>query len=111
MHAALVFFRTAASTCSDAFSLPDALPILLSADFTMAAALFEKKAAASPEVAWKAAAAKILAAQWPKAVEAFAKSLPRSEEHTSELQSPVHLVCCLLLEKKKCRVFSTTGSH
>src|SRR6267154_4127048 len=29
------------------------------------------------------------------------KSPPRSEEHTSELQSPVHLVCRLLLEKKK----------
>src|SRR5690348_18116817 len=27
----------------------------------------------------------------------------RSEEHTSELQSPVHLVCRLLLEKKKYR--------
>src|SRR5690348_18026886 len=25
----------------------------------------------------------------------------RSEEHTSELQSPVHIVCRLLLEKKK----------
>src|SRR5438876_6116016 len=25
----------------------------------------------------------------------------RSEEHTSELQSPVHLVCRLLLEKKR----------
>src|SRR5690348_17500107 len=28
-------------------------------------------------------------------------SARRSEEHTSELQSPVHLVCRLLLEKKK----------
>src|SRR5690348_17557279 len=28
-------------------------------------------------------------------------ALYRSEEHTSELQSPVHLVCRLLLEKKK----------
>src|SRR2546426_5984912 len=29
---------------------------------------------------------------------------PRSEEHTSELQSPCNLVCRLLLEKKKnCR--------
>src|SRR5438876_1690142 len=28
-------------------------------------------------------------------------SIARSEEHTSELQSPVHLVCRLLLEKKK----------
>src|SRR5690348_18449253 len=32
-------------------------------------------------------------ASWPSSV--------RSEEHTSELQSPVHLVCRLLLEKKK----------
>src|SRR5690348_17634774 len=31
---------------------------------------------------------------WPRAP-------GRSEEHTSELQSPVHLVCRLLLEKKK----------
>src|SRR5258708_19894927 len=29
------------------------------------------------------------------------KSWRRSEEHTSELQSPDHLVCRLLLEKKK----------
>src|SRR5690348_17641638 len=29
----------------------------------------------------------------------------RSEEHTSELQSPVHLVCRLLLEKKKTIAF------
>src|SRR5437762_4834073 len=28
-------------------------------------------------------------------------SLVRSEEHTSELQSPMYLVCRLLLEKKK----------
>src|SRR5438876_3283728 len=35
----------------------------------------------------------------------------RSEEHTSELQSPVHLVCRLLLEKKKIdiRAASTTN--
>src|SRR5690348_17547484 len=37
----------------------------------------------------------------------------RSEEHTSELQSPVHLVCRLLLEKKKntineCTITQTT---
>src|SRR2546429_2563973 len=29
------------------------------------------------------------------------KSIKRSEEHTSELQSRLHLVCRLLLEKKK----------
>src|SRR5256885_11080913 len=32
---------------------------------------------------------------------AFDISLRRSEEHTSELQSPCNLVCRLLLEKKK----------
>src|SRR5690348_17409686 len=36
----------------------------------------------------------------------------RSEEHTSELQSPVHLVCRLLLEKKKIeRNRSTVGEE
>src|SRR5258708_26429867 len=33
---------------------------------------------------------------------------PRSEEHTSELQSPDHLVCRLLLEKKKINNHNTT---
>src|SRR5690348_17413433 len=33
--------------------------------------------------------------------ESAARLPRRSEEHTSELQSPVHLVCRLLLEKKK----------
>src|SRR5258708_17721667 len=33
----------------------------------------------------------------------------RSEEHTSELQSPDHLVCRLLLEKKKNKVDSKTS--
>src|ERR1022692_255904 len=31
----------------------------------------------------------------------FGSGAPRSEEHTSELQSPCNLVCRLLLEKKK----------
>src|SRR5437762_7846988 len=41
---------------------------------------------------------------WIRALErkinAFARSPARSEEHTSELQSPMYLVCRLLLEKK-----------
>src|SRR3712207_8674874 len=36
-----------------------------------------------------------------------ADAVPRSEEHTSELQSRQYLVCRLLLEKKK----KTTRSH
>src|SRR5690348_17516680 len=36
-----------------------------------------------------------------------APGMARSEEHTSELQSPVHLVCRLLLEKKNQRTHTT----
>src|SRR2546429_4960764 len=35
----------------------------------------------------------------------------RSEEHTSELQSRLHLVCRLLLEKKKKPTCSLTSVH
>src|SRR2546422_5339672 len=35
----------------------------------------------------------------------------RSEEHTSELQSRLHLVCRLLLEKKKKNISHTYVSH
>src|SRR2546429_6131320 len=35
----------------------------------------------------------------------------RSEEHTSELQSRLHLVCRLLLEKKKNRSSLTLGAR
>src|SRR5690348_18119322 len=38
---------------------------------------------------------------WTRNIRSGAASNARSEEHTSELQSPVHLVCRLLLEKKK----------
>src|SRR5438552_13132965 len=38
------------------------------------------------------------------------RGLVRSEEHTSELQSPDHLVCRLLLEKKK-KTKTRTISH
>src|ERR1039457_7673274 len=35
----------------------------------------------------------------------------RSEEHTSELQSPCNLVCRLLLEKKKQKIQNHTSDH
>src|SRR2546426_4692506 len=37
----------------------------------------------------------------PDADRDLGKGIERSEEHTSELQSPCNLVCRLLLEKKK----------
>src|SRR5256885_9774825 len=39
-------------------------------------------------------------AHWLLSVQVM-PTAPRSEEHTSELQSPCNLVCRLLLEKKK----------
>src|SRR5258708_21952421 len=49
----------------------------------------------------------------PTATRGPAEAIPdraggRSEEHTSELQSPDHLVCRLLLEKKKKDIKSKT---
>src|SRR5947208_11012956 len=40
-----------------------------------------------------------------------AASAARSEEHTSELQSPDHLVCRLLLEKKKNKQYTELESE
>src|SRR2546430_10458410 len=39
------------------------------------------------------------------------RSVRRSEEHTSELQSQSNLVCRLLLEKKKSAVDDNTSTH
>src|SRR5690348_17761546 len=45
---------------------------------------------------------------WKLGVKAIAiyRDNCRSEEHTSELQSPVHLVCRLLLEKKNTKQYN-----
>src|SRR5437762_11289772 len=48
-----------------------------------------------------AALVRLLPGNILRALTRKAKSEPRSEEHTSELQSPMYLVCRLLLEKKK----------
>src|SRR2546422_2180853 len=50
----------------------------------------------------------------PDAVEFASKTAEqdvtaRSEEHTSELQSRLHLVCRLLLEKKKNNIIAQSG--
>src|SRR2546423_2501150 len=41
----------------------------------------------------------------------WASMWERSEEHTSELQSWLHLVCRLLLEKKKCARSESLEPH
>src|SRR3989449_4039666 len=49
-------------------------------------------------------AREILAGDWLCDSAPLRQDLRRSEEHTSELQSRLHLVCRLLLEKKKQRI-------
>src|SRR5437879_12722438 len=49
----------------------------------------------------------LVAAVWGSAV----IRPPRSEEHTSELQSPMYLVCRLLLEKKKKKTKMTKNKN
>src|SRR5438552_8047889 len=58
--------------------------------------LFRSTSPPSP-VASPTSTARSCATTWPT------PPCSRSEEHTSELQSPDHLVCRLLLEKKKDR--------
>src|SRR3989449_6180003 len=45
----------------------------------------------------------------PPQIEDATRQFDRSEEHTSELQSRLHLVCRLLLEKKK-KTYNTETS-
>src|SRR3989442_10113243 len=47
----------------------------------------------------------------PESAEYSTAEVARSEEHTSELQSRPHVVCRLLLEKKKKSVVSSTASN
>src|SRR5438552_6734147 len=47
----------------------------------------------------------------PGLLEEYLAGMRRSEEHTSELQSPDHLVCRLLLEKKKKTSCQTITQH
>src|SRR5256885_12168923 len=48
--------------------------------------------------------------KWMQIAEGYEKG-QRSEEHTSELQSPCNLVCRLLLEKKNSCVSYQRSSH
>src|SRR2546422_8593617 len=48
---------------------------------------------------------------FPSRVRTLEGNNPRSEEHTSELQSRLHLVCRLLLEKKKTPSKPTCETH
>src|SRR2546422_8413767 len=83
------FFNDTATTEIYTLSLHDALPILAFAPII--STLY------SSRIPLSASSNAIFSAVCPPTV--------RSEEHTSELQSRLHLVCRLLLEKKKSRFF------
>src|SRR5687768_17917671 len=83
----LFFFNDTATTEIYTLSLHDALPILLVSKF--AGFLCELSEAL-----------RLLAGGFIRRV-SHPPAGGRSEEHTSELQSRLHLVCRLLLEKKK----------
>src|SRR5205809_2700854 len=79
------FFNDTATTEIYTLSLHDALPILA-----------KRKSVMSPTTS---------SASWPFAASRSPRrATRRSEEHTSELQSRLHLVCRLLLEKKKKKI-------
>src|SRR2546422_7672739 len=82
---------------SDAGRFPPAPPACYRASWQLPGPDFHRQATTSLRTARSAATSqRHLPLCW-------AHELPRSEEHTSELQSRLHLVCRLLLEKKKRR--------
>src|SRR2546429_6743049 len=90
------FFNDTATTEIYTLSLHDALPI--SAAPTWSSSPRARAAGPAPERrrSWRGSRGR--SARSPLESSRFRS---RSEEHTSELQSRLHLVCRLLLEKKK----------
>src|SRR5438876_4490510 len=81
-------------------------PASLEAKFWEAETLFRLRRFAEAHAAYDVVVKNDAAA--PHAPDAaYGLAWSRSEEHTSELQSPVHLVCRLLLEKKKKKKIKT----
>src|SRR5256884_901458 len=62
---------------------------------------WRRRCAAASRRSWPASSAAAAASTCARCCAARTTRSRRSEEHTSELQSRLHLVCRLLLEKKK----------
>src|SRR5438876_9294785 len=83
------FFNDTATTEIYTLSLHDALPISCSKSWSRRGPTSASRHTTSTSSMRRCASSR------------GCRLIGRSEEHTSELQSPVHLVCRLLLEKKK----------
>src|SRR2546422_10260551 len=96
------FFNDTATTEIYTLSLHDALPI------SAVQLLIERWRPGMDETSRRALLTALSLARHESAFEfLFSLIAQRSEEHTSELQSRLHLVCRLLLEKKKKKYHTT----
>src|SRR5438552_14845077 len=98
----MFFSHPPATTDIYTLSLHDALPISSSGSVTATTRPRRPNFGGRPRLACRSprpAAARPLVADMVRSGRRGPRR--RSEEHTSELQSPDHLVCRLLLEKKK----------
>src|SRR5439155_6612864 len=93
------FFNDPATTEIYTLSLHDALPIFISGHAEVYLEISKDPQARDHLLAIIKASDR--AASLTRQLLAFSRKQFRSEEHTSELQSRGHLVCRLLLEKKK----------
>src|SRR5256885_11940641 len=91
------FFNDTATTEIYTLSLHDALPIYLGQGRVQRGGLARARGPSDQNDAVRLG---------QQGVEALQR-IDRSEEHTSELQSPCNLVCRLLLEKKKKKLYMT----
>src|SRR5689334_24378255 len=89
------FFNDTATTEIYTLSLHDALPI------SRAPSRSPRGSATSCPARWPACLQSSRRRSFSTSRSSWVRPSMRSEEHTSELQSQFHLVCRLLLEKKK----------
>src|SRR5256885_8871485 len=98
-HVIFFFFNDTATTEIYTLSLHDALPILHAGDVRrQVLAMFDKPLHAPAETGKPVHHIRLQCLYREQRNQSHHR---RSEEHTSELQSPCNLVCRLLLEKKK----------
>src|SRR2546426_8374579 len=93
------FFNDTATTEIYTLSLHDALPISISCPCCGPGSRSSFPATGASSSGCCGRTAPTGRNRWEQAMESWTTT--RSEEHTSELQSPCNLVCRLLLEKKK----------